>query len=80
MGSKMSKAILRAENSVLVEQFLSNGGKVKKLKAGTPKDLKRIIRSGWLFGGRRTYNNTLMNRGANIFDGSTVIKPNSLKK
>ena len=76
----MSKTILRAENNILVDQFLANGGKVKKLKAGTPKDLKRIIRSGWLFGGRRTYNNSLMARGANIFDGATVIKPNSLKK
>jgi len=39
----------------LVNQFLANGGKIIRVKAGTPKDLKRMIRGYGLFGGKRRY-------------------------
>lgn len=45
-----------------IDKFFSNGGKIKKCKPGTPKDLKRIKRSGWQFGGKRCFINTLAQR------------------
>ena len=80
----MTRAQNTALSQVLVADFINSGGKIKVLKPGTPKDLKRLKRSGWLFGGRRTYNATLLNRSqsseSNLFDGGAVIKPNSFKK
>lgn len=42
-------------NETLVQNFLAAGGKIITVKAGTPKDLKRMIRGYGLFGGKRRY-------------------------
>mgnify|MGYP003330973972 FL=1 len=39
----------------MVAAYLASGGKVTVCKPGTPKDLKRMRYTGWLFGGRRCY-------------------------
>lgn len=61
----------------LIAEFLSNGGKIKKAtKTATPKDLQRLKRNGWMFGGKRTYVATLSKRQerAEMFEG-IIAKP-----
>lgn len=64
----------------LVASYLSNGGVVKVLKPGMPKDLKRMKRSGWLFGGKRCYVATLAQRGrGNELYNSCVARPSTMR-
>jgi hypothetical protein len=64
----------------LVANYLSNGGTVKVLKPGMPKDLKRMKRSGWLFGGKRCYVATLAQRGrGNELYNSCVARPSTMR-
>jgi hypothetical protein len=64
----------------LVANYLSNGGVVKVLKPGMPKDLKRMKRSGWLFGGKRCYVATLAQRGrGNELYNSCVARPSTMR-
>lgn len=64
----------------LVSEFLARGGMVKVLKPGTPKDLRRLKRSGWLFGGKRCYVATLASRGRGdeLYTGC-VARPSTMK-
>lgn len=65
-------------NEDLVRQFLASGGRITKVKNGTPKDLKAMIRGYGLFGGKRSYVATLSQRQdsgkGNLFAG-IVAKP-----
>lgn len=61
----------------MISDFLANGGKITRVKDGMPKDLKRIKRSGWQFGGKRIYAITLASRNEkkDIFAGGMITKP-----
>ena len=64
----------------LIQAYIDNGGIIKVLKPGMPKDLKRMKRSGWLFGGKRTYVATLNNRGrGNDLYNSCVARPSTMR-
>jgi hypothetical protein len=64
----------------MIDEYLRQGGTVTYFKPGTPKDLKRMRRSGWLFGGKRTYVATMHARqdraGGTMFDVA-FAKPTS---
>jgi hypothetical protein len=64
----------------MIADFLSNGGRITHCKPGMPKDLRRLKRSGWLFGGKRTYVATLANRGrGDELYNSCVARPSTMK-
>ena len=64
----------------MIDAYLANGGVVKVLKPGMPKDLKRMKRSGWLFGGKRCYVATLAQRGrGNELYNSCVARPSTMR-
>ena len=55
-----SKIQKHMEVDALVAEFLRTGGKINRSgRTGTPKDLYHMRRTGWLFGGKRTYVATL---------------------
>ena len=51
-----------AQIQQLIKAYFEKGGKVIKCRPGTPKDLLALKRTGWQFGGRRTYVATLNKR------------------
>jgi hypothetical protein len=66
----------------LIQAFFTNGGRIKHVKPGTPKDLKRIKRGYGLFGGKHRYAATIAKRQdqgkGDLFQ--SVSKPQSTGK
>lgn len=58
-----ARTALREATQELVDEFKRAGGRVRRVaKLGVPKDLERMKKNGWLFGGRRTFVATMHKR------------------
>jgi len=77
----MTKAQTTSMTRDLVAQYISNGGVVKRLKPGTPKDLKRMRYTGWLFGGKRTFIASVSKRNSTseLFSTNSVAMPSTMR-